>query len=162
MNNDKASYCGSKAFVFFWLMVCLFISCWILFVVWNSNVSKYIEINDFRAFKTYVYVTIGGFLGSVIYTLRGFYQSVVEQEDAKKMFSPKWIFWYMIRPFSGAVFGFVIYAFISSGFFAFGFSPSDSSRSNLMFFGLSFLTGFGFHNFAEFLNRKAESIFNPK
>jgi hypothetical protein len=157
-----ASKAKEKIVIFAWLMVVCVISILLLFWIWNDDIFNVLQVQDKTAFKTITYTFFAGVLGSVIYAFRGFYQSIVEPDNSPKSFNFKWIFWYLIRPISGGIFGFVVYALARAELVAFGLTTSISEQNNLMFFGTSFLAGFGFHDFAEFLSRKTKSLFNEK
>lgn len=151
-----------KFVIFAWLMVVSVVSILLLFWTWNNDIFNVLQIQDKTAFKTITYAFFAGMLGSVIYAFRGFYQSIVETDSSPKSFNFKWIFWYLIRPISGGILGFVVYALARAELVAFGLTTNISEQNNLMFFGTSFLAGFGFHDFAEFLSRKTKGLFNEK
>lgn len=151
-----------KVIIFVWLVLVTIFSLLALFFVWNSDIFVFFRVANKLLFKTFSYVFFAGVLGSVIYTFRGFYQSIVEPENSPKAFNFKWVFWYLIRPLAGGVFGFVTYAFIRAELLAFGLTSNISEQNNLMFFGTSFLAGFGFHDFAEYLSKKVKRLFNDK
>lgn len=149
-----------KIIIFLWLTIVAILSILILFWTWNENVFDYLAVNNQQLFKTFVYTFFAGVLGGVVYAYRGFYQSIVEPPSSPKAFDPKWIYWYLIRPFASGIFGFVIYAFTRAGLVAFGLPAKASEQNNLMFFALAFLAGFGFYEFAEFLVQKIKKLFN--
>lgn len=151
-----------KVVIFAWLMVVSVVSIFLLFWTWNNDIFTVLQVHDKTTFKTIAYAFFAGALGSIIYAFRGFYQSIAEPENSPKAFNFKWIFWYLIRPLAGGVFGFVVYAFMRAELVAFGLTTNISEQNNLMFFSTSFLAGFGFHDFAEFLSRKVKSLFNEK
>lgn len=151
-----------KSVIFTWLMVISIASILMLFWIWNNDIFAILQIQDRTAFKTIAYTFFAGVLGSVIYAFRGFYQSIAEPENSPKAFNFKWIFWYLIRPIAGGIFGFIVYALVRSELVAFGLTSKISEQNNLMFFGTSFLAGFGFHDFAEYLSSKVKKLFNEK
>lgn len=150
---------SQKIIIFTWLMAVTLAICILLFLVWNNNIFSLIRVENRILFKTISYSFLAGVLGSLIYTFRSFYQSIAEPEGSPRSFDFKWIFWYLIRPFTGGIFGFVVYAFARSELIAFGLPSSISFQNNLMFFSLSFLAGFGFHDFAEYLRLKVKKTF---
>lgn len=151
-----------KLIIFAWLIKVTILSLLMLFWVWNGDIFNFLNVNDKTLFKTFSYVFFAGVLGSVIYAFRGFYQSIAEPRNSPKAFNFKWIFWYLIRPIAGGIFGFVVYALARAELVAFGLTSNISEQNNLMFFGTSFFAGFGFHEFAEYLNRKVKGLFNEK
>ncbi len=157
-----ASKTKEKIVVFVWLMVVSIVAILFLFWSWNNDIFSVLQIHDKTAFKTIAYTFFAGVLGSIIYAFRGFYQSIAEPENSPKTFNFKWIFWYLIRPLAGGVFGFAAYAFIRAELVAFGLTTNISEQNNLMFFSTSFLAGFGFHDFAEYLSEKVKKVFSEK
>lgn len=151
-----------KIIIFSWLTLITVISLLLLFLVWNDDIFSFLQIHDKTGFKIIAYTFFAGVLGSVIYAFRGFYQSVAEQEKSPKSFNFKWVFWYLIRPIASGIFGFVVYAFVRAELIAFGLTAKLQEQNNLMFFSTSFLAGFGFHDFAEFLTKKVRDLFNKK
>lgn len=149
-----------KIVIFTWLMIVFILSVLLLFWTWNNDTFNVLQVQAESTFKTITYAFFAGVLGSVMYAFRGFYQSITEPENSPKAFNFKWIFWYLIRPIAGGVFGFVVYAFARAQLVAFGLTTNISEQNNLMFFSLSFLAGFGFHDFAEYLSRKVKNLFN--
>ena len=151
-----------KVVIFVWLVIVSVLSISMVFWTWNNDIFNILRIQDKITFKTIVYTFFAGVLGSAIYAFRGFYQSIAEPENFPKAFNFKWIFWYLIRPIAGGIFGFVVYALARAELVAFGLTSNISEQNNLMFFGTSFLAGFGFHDFAEFLSRKVKNLFSDK
>lgn len=151
-----------KIIVLLWLIIGMSASILLLFLTWNGNIFKFLKVVDQAAFKTYAYTFFAGVLGSQIYACRGFYQSIVEPKDSSRAFNFIWIYWYLIRPFIGGIFGFIIYAFSRAELIAFGLTTKITEQNNLMFFSLSFLAGFGFHEFAEYITRKVKHIFKER
>lgn len=148
-----------KIIILIWLGIVALFSVLVLFWTWNENIFDVVAVKDKLMIKTFTYAFFGGVLGSVIYALRGFYQSVAERNGSKKAFDFRWIYWYLIRPFAGGIFGFVIYCFTRAELISFGLTQKTSEQNNLMFFSISFLAGFGFHDFAEYLTKKLKILF---
>lgn len=157
----KNSNTAQKIVILIWLCIVSLTSILILFWTWNENIFDFLIVKDKLMFKTFSYAFFGGVLGSVIYALRGFYQSTVEA-NSKRAFNLKWIYWYLIRPFAGGIFGFVVYTFTRAELVAFGLTQKISEQNNLMFFSISFLAGFGFHDFAEYLTNKLKILFRNR
>lgn len=148
-----------KLITFVWLLTVTLASLFLLFSIWNGNFFKTVYVNDELSFRTYAYTFIAGVLGSLIFAFRGFYKSTVEASNSGKAFNFSWIYWYITRPLAGGIFGFVIYAFSRAELIAFGLTTRISEQNNLMFFSLSFLAGFGFHEFAEYITKKVKNMF---
>lgn len=157
--NATNSASLQKILIFLWLLIVTLFSMLILFWVWNENFFDFLFIKDKLMFKTFTYAFFGGVLGSVVYAFRGFYQSIAEPRNSKRSFNFKWVFWYLVRPLAGGIFGFVAYSFTRAELGAFGLTEKVTEQNNLMFFALSFLAGFGFHDFAEYLSKKIAYLF---
>ncbi len=153
---------AQKSLVLIWLMFVILASIGLLFGLWNGNIFSFISIRNPDSFKVIGYSFLAGVLGSTVYACRGFYQSIAEPEASLKTFDFKWVFWYILRPLLGGIFGFVIYAFARAELTAFGLTMQSSGHNNLMFFALSFLAGFCFHDFAEYLTSKARGLFQKQ
>lgn len=150
---------AQKTIIFVWLMLVTVLALVFIFLIWNDNIFSLISIKNHSLFKTLSYNFLSGVLGGAIFAFRGFYQSIAEPKDSPKSFDFKWIFWYLIRPITGGVFGVVVYAFVRSELLAFQMA-STQPQNNLMYFSISFLAGFGFHDFAEYLTKKVKKVFN--
>ena len=111
-------------------------------------------VDDF--FETMIFVACSGGIGGLMYSIRGFYQSIV-----KKEFSTRYSWWYFFRPLLSIVAGVFLMFLVKGGLFAIGVSSDVEIANSTMFYsGLAFLTGFGFSQFNDKLFDIVEVLFS--
>ena len=99
----------------------------------------------------WIHVLFFGFLGGVIYCIRGIYI----QYCAKKEWDNRWILWHIVRPFVSLVAGGMSLVFIKAGLLIFTTTANEIDRTYTVY-ALAFLAGLNVDNFM----RKIESVFN--
>ena len=130
-----------KAIIYIITLTCYTISIAGLFFIYNGRIL----IGASFAEKTFFYSLFAGVLGSTAYMARGFYYSVAEKNNLERMFDfNRWIWWYLLRPFMGALAGSIAFVII---WLAFDLEKSTSNQLALVLIG--FLSGYNFHEFIE-------------
>lgn len=108
--------------------------------------------------KSLIYIGSSGGIGGTIYTIRGFYQHLGEND-----FKLNWIWWYIFRPIISVVIGVFIYFLILGGLMSFrSVSEINYSRNILFFCAIAFLAGFSFTQFANKLEGISSTLFSKK
>jgi hypothetical protein len=103
----------------------------------------------------YLYMVCAGGVGAVIYCIRGLYRHYSDDD-----YNSKYVYWYIFRPWVGAVLGLVSYFLIAGGLLAFSDgTPSDNMRTKALFMAVAFLAGFSSNEFIMKINSIAESLF---
>lgn len=105
--------------------------------------------------RSLVYIACAGGLGGTVYLIRSFYRKIFE-----KSFRPDVFWWYLFRPFMGAIVGVVSYFLIVGGLLSIGSASSpDYAKSVMLYCGISFLAGFSFTQFADKIEEIAKTLF---
>ncbi|WP_459202474.1 hypothetical protein [Methanococcus sp. CF] len=104
-----------------------------------------------------IYTGCSGGLGGTIYSIRGFYQAIIQNK-----FSLDFTWWYLFRPLISFVTGSFVYFFIIGGLLVISSSNNNSSESIMFYCSLSFLAGFSFSRFTDKLEEIATAIFSKK
>ncbi len=92
------------------------------------------------SFSILIFVSCAGGIGGILYAMRGFYQHIAQND-----FDDKWFWWYLFRPFQGAIAGIFTYFFIAGGLI--GIENLTQNKIYLII-SLSFISGYGFTQFA--------------
>lgn len=108
--------------------------------------------------RALIYISCSGGLGGTIYSIRGFYQNLVDDK-----FNFNWVWWFIFRPIISIVIGVFVYFLIVGGLMSLGaIQEVDFLRSVIFYCGVSFLAGFSFTQFATKLENLAETLFSKK
>lgn len=103
-------------------------------------------------------ISLSGGIGGTIYSIRGFYQSIAQDN-----FDFKWAWWYVFRPVNSMVIGVFVYFLIVGGLLSMGQASEVNYSRGLMFYSaIAFLAGFSFTQFANKLEEIASTIFSKK
>ena len=121
-------------------------------------VIGYFYRNQNSLISSLIIIACAGGLGGTIYSIRGFYQSLAD--DNFKF--GNWVWWYIFRPAISSVTGVVVSFFIIGGILAIGTSGLNYSRGLMFYSAISFLTGFSFTQFVNKLEEIASAIFSKK
>ncbi len=108
--------------------------------------------------RSLVYIGCSGGLGGVLYCIRGFYKSQIDNQ-----FKLVWSWWYIFRPFISIVVGVFVYFLIIGGLLSLGsVSEVDYQRSVMFYCAIAFLAGFSFTQFADKLEELSSTLFSKK
>lgn len=144
-DNTKINLLGIYLLSFLLVLIILTI------IVYFSNFES-------SLIKSLIYVGSSGGIGGTIYTIRGFYQHLGEND-----FKFSWVWWYIFRPIISVVVGVFLYFLILGGLMSFrSVSEINYSRNILFFCAIAFLAGFSFTQFANKLEGISSTLFSKK
>lgn len=143
--------------LFLHLLIFLFISVF----AWRAGPSSFLssllsDPNQMQFLKTVLYVAAAGGLGSTTYCVRALYHYYIRGVFDFDRF--KW--WYLFRPVIGSLLAVSSFAIVQGGVVALGaINSPQSSRSNMAWFGVAYLAGFGTEQVIEWLRRASKTVF---
>lgn len=144
-DNTKINLLGIYLLSFLLVLIILTI------IVYFSNFES-------SLIKSLIYIGSSGGIGGTIYTIRGFYQHLGEND-----FKFSWVWWYIFRPIISVVVGVFLYFLILGGLMSFrSVSEINYSRNILFFCAIAFLAGFSFTQFANKLEGISSTLFSKK
>ena len=127
-----------------------------LFVL--MGITTYVYNPYDELISSLIIISLSGGIGGIIYSIRGFYQSLGEG-----VFDFKWTWWYIFRPVISSVIGVFVYFLIVGGLLSMGDVSEVNYSKGLMFYSaIAFLAGFSFTQFANKLEELASTIFAKK
>lgn len=130
----------------------------ILVVLVAIAVITYFFYSADQLIRALIFVGCSGGIGGTIYSIRGFYQNLGEEN-----FKLNWTWWYVFRPIISIVTGIFVYFLIAGGLMSFGLiSKTDYSKGLLFFCGISFLSGFSFTRVADKFENLSSILFSKK
>jgi hypothetical protein len=120
----------------------------------GSLFGRIAPAGSFSLLKTILLVMSAGGLGSTTYCMRALYHYYIRGMFDFDRF--KW--WYLFRPLAGALLSVAAFTLVTGGSAALG-TPNSNAPSNLSWFGVSYLAGFGTEQVIEWLRRASKSVF---
>ena len=148
---------GKPAFVAVYLAVCLVLFVTAVVAAWSGAFSPYVPVGKSEILKLYFYIAGAGGLGASVYCIRGLYKHCSLGD-----YEARYAYWYLFRPWIGAVLGVVSYLLIAAGFLALGCSGGnkpDPLRARMLYVAVGFMAGFSANEFVVKLNAVAKTLF---
>jgi hypothetical protein len=146
---------GSPYFVAAYLGLCLVLFVALAVLTWADWLALCLACPP-TALRLYVYIVCAGGLGAVVNCIRGFYKHYSLGD-----YNHRYAFWYVFRPWIGAVLGMVSYLLIIGGLMAFenGTIAGQNLRTKALFVAVAFLAGFSANEFIMKVNAVAKALF---
>lgn len=107
--------------------------------------------------RTPIYCAVSGLIGGLMYLLRAVYLNA----SVRNTWSMQWIPWYLIRPITSSISGFVAWLFLSAGLLVLGTDAADSGAS-VGYYALAFIAGLNVDRFLERIENIAESAWGVR
>lgn len=107
--------------------------------------------------RTPIYSALAGLVGGLLYLLRAVYLNA----SVHNTWSQQWVPWYLIRPITSSLSGFVAWLFLSTGLLVLGADVGDSEAS-AGYYALAFIAGLNVDRFLEKIESIAESAWGVR
>ncbi|HOX08045.1 MAG TPA: hypothetical protein PK280_16725, partial [Planctomycetota bacterium] len=149
---------GGPCFVAVYLGLCLVLFVLVAVLTWTEGLTACLTCPQ-DTLRLYAYISCAGGLGAVIYCIRGFYKHYSLGD-----YDRRYAFWYLFRPWIGAVLGMVSYLLIVGGLLAFenGLVAGQNLRTKALFVAVAFLSGFSANEFIMKVNAVAKALFGTE
>jgi hypothetical protein len=137
VSDGTRSRLGSEPFVAAYLAACLLLSAGLAVSAWMGTFDWLVRPRLASQLRLFVYVAAGGGLGAAAYCVRGLYK-----HHSRGDYQPRFVYWYLFRPWLGAVLGVMSYLFVAGGLLAIGNgAPAEAFSARALLVSVAFLAG---------------------
>lgn len=115
------------------------------------------SVGFFYTNREFIFSINTGVIGGVLYSLRAVYVNF----SVKDRWNPKWIVWYLLRPFTSGISGFASFVFLKTGLIVFG-GENSINNTTYAYYALAFIAGYNVDKFVDKIEEIAQTVWGIK